>query len=88
MKDWTRKIPHPSYGNWCGATNTHRDISDAIPKDDGDHACYLHDMALRKAKTDKGRKMADNRLAARWKKFKPSSIYGKLYRFFVIRIFS
>jgi len=82
MIKWFRKIPHPSYGNWCGAKNTHIAWDGKKPIDKMDRACRYHDFKLRSAINKKEELKADAYLWKRMKKIKPKtlSLYGKLYR--------
>ena len=94
MKEWTRHIPHPNYGYWCGAKNTHPEWHDRNPVDYGDAACRIHDFALRDAdRLDvpacriAARKRADASLHRSWKRFRPRRLYAKLYRRILLLLF-
>ena len=91
MKEWFRRIPHFSYGNFGGA-DRHKD-----PVDEMDKLFRKHDADLRSAKkiTDKklrkrACKQADKDLGrALQYDLSPyhRKIYGPLYRFFASLIF-
>lgn len=85
---WWRKIPHPSYGNWGGRTNTHEfDGNEPKPIDKLDKCFLRHDKALRHSKSPKGERQADKRLHRCTKKVKVKGIYANLYRIACIIIF-
>ena len=80
MPAWVRNyVPHPPYGNWCGAKNTHDRYSEAPAIDKGDWACYCHDKRLLGATQDE-KHCTDALLWRAWKDFKPRTWYGKAYR--------
>jgi len=80
MNEWMRHIPHPTYGNWCGAKKTHEEWNCPPPIDEGDGAGMTHDFALRNAVNGEDRKAADDTLWGSWKAFKPTTMYGICYR--------
>ena len=81
MKEWTRHIWHPKYGNWGGAKNTHI-INGYEPKpiDAMDALFKKHDVCLSRATTDRQRTMADNRLGRDLKKVKVKGVWANIYR--------
>lgn len=86
LPNWMRHLPHPKYGDWCGAKNTHDEWMDAPPIDEGDMACMHHDFELRDATSDEKHR-ADARLYTAWKAFKPKTLYGKFYRRLILVTF-
>ena len=88
MKEWMRKIPHPHYGRWCGAKNTHDEWDAAEPVDNGDAACRIHDFALRySVDNDDLIKAADYNLLDAWSKFNPTTFWGNIYRCWFLKFF-
>ena len=75
------------YKNWCGAARTNDEKGKPKPEDAGDRACMVHDFRLRKSGGPKAREFADRRLHKAWKKFKPKTVYGKMYRFGLLLAF-
>lgn len=78
MSEWFRKIPHPSYGNYCGRNNQNKWQDNVKPIDELDHSCRLHDWT------------GDDKLFLDLlsTKLKISSIYGHIYRAIAYIIFS
>ena len=90
IPNWLRKLQPKkvgNYGKWCGAYNTHDSEEDAVPIDGGDAACMAHDFALRECKTEDERARVDAALWRGWKKFKPNTLYGKIYRSCILLLF-
>ena len=90
VPNWLRKLQPKwlgNYGEWCGAYNTHDKEEDAVPIDKGDAACMAHDFALKECKTEDERARVDAELWKGWKKFKPATFGGKVYRRLILVIF-
>lgn len=83
MLNLFRKIPHPTYGNYGGAYKRCRKGKGRcpLPIDWMDKAFREHDLALRKAKTQKGRDQADHRLGVKLRRGNKKKLnwYGRLY---------
>ena len=97
MKKWMRYLC-PSYiglgyGNWTGAKRTHKNWDDAEPIDQGDAESRLHDFRLDEAsqlpEPERSEEIAfaDGELYKGWKKFKPPTLYGKIYRQGLLLVF-
>lgn len=95
MKDWIRRLPHPTYGNYGGRLArciSHNKDSCPFPIDWMDQAFMKHDIDLRAAdkldpETDANliefkKRQADKDLYKHLKRGNPRSLslYGKLYR--------
>ncbi len=91
-----RKIPHPCYGNYCGGS---RHNEGKEPIDNMDSACKVHDdkleaindalLKLKELEKDlkKQRKEADADLDYRVRRCKPKTLYGKIYRKMILKVF-
>jgi len=82
-----RWFPHLNYRNY-GGKNRHR--FPLKPADWMDEAFKSHDLCLMKAKNQKECSACDNKAATTLKEggTKGLNWYGRLYRFFVIKLFS
>lgn len=88
-----RNIPHPNYGNWGGANNTHSLKGKKVPPIDiMDSYFRKHDRLLSQAQHETQKLRADEILVRDLKKVECPSlryrIYGCLYKHGCILIFS
>ena len=94
---WWKKIPHPTYGYFCGRSNNGDAFGEEKPIDALDQACYWHDYHSYRAKQivdEYDRKFAQKEVdrdfgKALRKDLKPYAhkIKGPLYRFFASLVF-
>ncbi len=83
MWKWVRYIPTPGYKNYGGMRNKCDKDQCPLPIDWMDKAFRLHDIALKKARTQLGRIQADKRLGVKLRKGNPKKLglWGKIYLF-------